>query len=71
MAVAGFETSRIGYWFFILLCICSLGIGYLLFRWFPRWYVALVGSPCPLGDCDWVVVEVGPSTYPADRLIND
>ncbi|SPN98873.1 related to cation translocating ATPases [Cephalotrichum gorgonifer] len=57
MVVAGFETSRIGYLAYLLMCIFTLGTGYLLFRWIPRWYVAVVGSPCPLGDCDWVVVE--------------
>lgn len=63
MVVAGFETSRIGYATYLTLCIFTLGIGYLLFRWLPRWYIAVVGTPCPLGDCRWVVIEVRPS-YP-------
>lgn len=58
MVVAGFETSRIGYLAYLFLCFCTLGIAYLLFRWLPRWYIAVVGSPCPLGDCRWVVIEV-------------
>lgn len=63
MVVAGFETSRIGYAAYLTLCILTLGIGYLLFRWLPRWYIAVVGTPCPLGDCRWVVIEVG-TFYP-------
>jgi cation-transporting ATPase 13A2 len=57
MVVAGFETSRIGYLAYLFLCFFTLGIAYLLFRWLPRWYIAVVGSPCPLGDCRWVVIE--------------
>lgn len=59
MVVAGFETSRMGYMAYLFLCVSTLGIGYLLLRWLPRWYIAVVGSPCPLGDCRWVVIEVG------------
>ncbi|KAL2114590.1 hypothetical protein VUR80DRAFT_4573 [Thermomyces stellatus] len=57
MVIAGFETSRIGYLAYLFLCFFTLGIAYLLFRWLPRWYIAVVGSPCPLGECRWVVIE--------------
>lgn len=60
MVVAGFETSRIGYAAYLTLCIFTLGVAYLLFRWLPKWYVAVVGKPCPLGECRWVVIEVRP-----------
>jgi cation-transporting ATPase 13A3/4/5 len=58
IAIAGFETSRTGYLAYLLICVGTLGLGYLFFRWLPRWYVRLVGQVCPLSDCDWVVVEV-------------
>lgn len=58
IAVAGFKTSRAGYLTYLLICTSTLGLGYLLFRWLPRWYVRLVGQVCPLSNCDWVVVEV-------------
>lgn len=57
IAVAGFRTGTVGYPVYILLCVLSLGLAFLLFRWLPRWYVGLVGRPCPLRDCDWVVIE--------------
>ena len=58
VALAGFRTSATGMPVYIILCLCTCGIAYLLFRWLPRWYVALLGQPCRLSDCDWVVVEV-------------
>ena len=58
IVLAGFTTSRVGYIAYILMCVFTLGAAYLFFRWLPRWYVAVVGSPCALGDCRWVVIEV-------------
>lgn len=57
VAIAGFRTGPVGYTAYILLCILSSGLAFLLFRWLPRCYVSLVGQPWPLKDCDWVVVE--------------
>ncbi|ODA83826.1 hypothetical protein RJ55_02342 [Drechmeria coniospora] len=57
IVIAGFRTSSAGYAAHLLLCILTLGLAFLLFRWLPRLYVAVVGRPCPLRDCDWVVVE--------------
>lgn len=57
IAVAGFRTGHVRFAAYIFLCIASCGIAFLLFRWLPRWYVGLVGRPCSLGECDWVVVE--------------
>lgn len=57
IAIAGFKTSKIGFAFYVLLCILTAGLGWLIFRWLPRWETRLTGSPSPLGDCDWVVIE--------------
>ncbi|KAI1809165.1 hypothetical protein GGS20DRAFT_343323 [Poronia punctata] len=57
IVIAGFRTSKIGYLTYILLCLSTLGLTYLLLRWLPRWQVKLVGEPCPLGECRWVVLE--------------
>lgn len=57
IAIAGFRNSPAGYVAYICVCVMTCGLGYLLFRWLPRWYVAIVGRPCSLRDCDWVVVE--------------
>ncbi|KAL1842496.1 hypothetical protein VTJ49DRAFT_5102 [Mycothermus thermophilus] len=57
IVIAGFRTSRIGFAAYLLFCLLTLGLGWLLLRWIPRWRVKLVGRPCPLRDCDWVVVE--------------
>lgn len=57
IAIAGFKTSRIGFILYLLACILSCGAVYLILRWMPRWYVSLLGRPCFLRECDWVVVE--------------
>ena len=55
---AGFSTSAFGMLAYIILCLTSFGIGYLIFRWLPCWKVRLVGSPKPLRECSWIVIEV-------------
>ncbi|KAI1331917.1 hypothetical protein F5Y16DRAFT_421244 [Xylariaceae sp. FL0255] len=57
IVIAGFRTSNIGYVVYILLCLLTLGLAYLLLRWLPRWQVKLIGEPCPLRECHWVVLE--------------
>jgi cation-transporting ATPase 13A2 len=58
IVVAGFRTSTVGFALYTTICIFTLGLGYLLFRWLPRWQVNIIGVPCPLRDCSWVVIEV-------------
>lgn len=57
IVVAGFRTSLLGFAIYLSLCICTAGLGYLLFRWLPRWHVRLTGTATPLCKADWVVVE--------------
>ncbi|KAF2715019.1 P-type ATPase-like protein [Pleomassaria siparia CBS 279.74] len=57
IVVAGFKTSSVGFSLYVLLCTCTAGLAWLLFRWLPRWRVALTGRATPINDCDWVVVE--------------
>ena len=58
MVVAGFSTSLVGYSIYVAICIVTAGLGYLLFRWLPRWRMRLIGRPAPLRNCRWVVIEV-------------
>ncbi|KAF2086902.1 hypothetical protein K490DRAFT_57372 [Saccharata proteae CBS 121410] len=57
IVVAGFKTSMIGLAVYITICILTAGLGYLLFRWLPRWWIRVVGKPMPLRECDWIVIE--------------
>lgn len=57
IAIAGFSTTYWRYAAYILLCVLTGGIAYLLLRWLPRWHVAVLGQPTALHCCDWVVVE--------------
>ena len=58
IVVAGFSSRPVGLAAYIVLCVLSLGLAYLLLRWLPRWRVRLIGSPTALQYCTWVVVEV-------------
>jgi cation-transporting P-type ATPase 13A2 len=58
IVVAGFTTSTLGFALYTTTCVLTLGLGYLLFRWIPRWQVRIVGTPCPLRSCNFVVIEV-------------
>ena len=64
IVLAGFVTSYVGFFVYVLLCFVSLGLGYLLFRWLPRWKVRLIGSSRPLKECSWIVIEVCSSIKP-------
>jgi cation-transporting ATPase 13A3/4/5 len=57
IVIAGFKTSTVGFALYAILCIATGGLGWLLFRWLPRWRVALTGRATPLKECDWVVIE--------------
>jgi cation-transporting ATPase 13A2 len=57
IVVAGFRSSQLGYLLYVLSCILTGGLAYLLFRWMPRWYVSILGRASPLRECDWVVIE--------------
>ena len=58
IVVAGFRTSNMGFAIYTTLCMVTFGLGYLLLRWLPRWQVRFIGTPSPLKDCTWVVIEV-------------
>ena len=55
---AGFSTSTGGMAIYLALCFLTGGLGYLLFRWMPRWRVKLIGKATPIGRCQWVAIEV-------------
>lgn len=57
IVVAGFKTSVLGFAVYATLCTITLGLAWLLFRWLPRWRVRIIGTPTPLRECDWVVIE--------------
>jgi hypothetical protein len=63
IVVAGFRTSTLGGVLYAMICVLTLGLGWLLLRWLPRLHVRLVGKPSPLGECSWVVIEVRSRTF--------
>ncbi|KAK9330708.1 hypothetical protein V1520DRAFT_339783 [Lipomyces starkeyi] len=57
LALAGYKSSTHRIFIFVLLCICTCGLAYLILRWLPRYRVYLMGRKAPLSKCDWVVLE--------------
>jgi cation-transporting P-type ATPase 13A2 len=68
IVLAGFRTSTLGYALYTTICIFTLGLGYLLFRWLPRWQVRMTGTPSPLRECSWVVIEVSSTSILSPNL---
>lgn len=68
IVIAGFKTSLVGMIAYILLCIITFGLAWLLFRWVPKWHVKLVGRPSTLRDSEWVVIEVSLCTFDDERM---
>lgn len=56
--ITGFCTNTYGFALYIALCVMSLGVGYLVLRWIPKWRLRLIGTPAPLRDCRWAAIEV-------------
>lgn len=57
IVIAGFRTSLVGLVVYTFLCVVTCGLGWLLFRWLPRWHVWLTGKKAPLREASWVVIE--------------
>lgn len=57
VVLAGFRTSAVGLAAYTFICVASFGLGWLLFRWMPRWHVWLTGKRAPLSQASWVVIE--------------
>lgn len=54
---AGYKKVTWRRWCYYALCILTFGLGYLFLRWFPRQRIRWLAKPCPLGNCDFMVVE--------------
>ncbi|KAJ9203835.1 hypothetical protein DTO164E3_2189 [Paecilomyces variotii] len=57
IVIAGFSTRMSGYAAYLILCILTFGIAYLVFRWAPKLRLRLVGKPSQLRECQWVAIE--------------
>lgn len=57
IGIAGYTNSLVKTILYYFICIFTLGIGYLILRWTPRYRVNLMGNRSPLGLADWCVIE--------------
>jgi cation-transporting ATPase 13A3/4/5 len=58
ITVTGYRTNQMKWIGYILLCIFTLGIGYLVLRWLPKRRIRMVGEQVELDKAEWLVVEV-------------
>ncbi|KAJ1968270.1 hypothetical protein IWQ62_001346 [Dispira parvispora] len=56
IVVRGYANAPLRLVLFYVLCVLSLGILYVLARWFPKHRIAFVAHPVPLNMANWVVV---------------
>jgi cation-transporting ATPase 13A2 len=57
IGIAGYTNSMWKTVFYYFICVFTLGIGYLILRWTPKYRVNLMGNKSPLGLADWCVIE--------------
>lgn len=57
IGIAGYKNNTLKLCLYWLLCIVTLGVGYLILRWLPRYQINLIGDKAPLGIADWCVIE--------------
>lgn len=57
IGIAGYKTKFWKQFCYYFICFATLGLGYLIFRWVPKYRVGLLGDRTPLGLSDWVVIE--------------
>lgn len=57
IGIAGYEDCLWKKFLYYVITVCTLGIGYLVLRWLPKYRVNLMGTPCALGKADWCVIE--------------
>lgn len=57
IGIAGYSNCWWKVAVYYLICTLTLGLGYLVLRWLPRYRINLKGTQSPLGKADWVVIE--------------
>lgn len=57
IGIAGYENCLWKKILYYVITVFTLGIGYLVLRWVPKYRINLMGNPCALGLADWCVIE--------------
>ncbi|GEQ68484.1 hypothetical protein JCM33374_g2152 [Metschnikowia sp. JCM 33374] len=57
VGIAGYANCLWKTIIYYVICVFTLGLGYLVLRWVPRYRINLMGTPCPLGKADWCIIE--------------
>lgn len=57
VGIAGYSECWWKKLLYYVIILSTLGTGYLILRWLPKYRVNLMGTPCPLGVADWCIIE--------------
>ncbi|KAK6465062.1 cation translocating P-type ATPase [Scheffersomyces coipomensis] len=57
IGIAGYSNCLWKRALYYVICLVTVGLGYLVLRWFPKYRVNLMGNRSPLGLSDWCVIE--------------
>ncbi|KAH3665607.1 hypothetical protein OGAPHI_003795 [Ogataea philodendri] len=57
IGIAGYSSSPLKLISYYLFVVLTLGLGYVVLRWFPRRRIRMMGSETPLAKAEWAVVE--------------
>lgn len=57
IGIAGYTNCWWKSVLYYFVCFATLGLGYLVLRWLPRYRINLMGTRCPLGRASWCVIE--------------
>ncbi|KAL2312417.1 Cation-transporting ATPase [Schizosaccharomyces pombe] len=57
VGIAGYKTNKSRYRLYQAICLLTLGLAYLIFRWLPKYFIRFVGTREPLATADWLTIE--------------
>lgn len=57
VGIASYRITKMGLVFYYVIVTLTLGVGYLFFRWFPRYKIQILAERVPLGKAEMVVIE--------------
>lgn len=57
IGIAGYRRSKVRLLVYYILIACTLGLFYVILRWFPRYKVQFLAKPTQLAKSDFVVIE--------------
>ncbi|KAI5963290.1 uncharacterized protein KGF55_003082 [Candida pseudojiufengensis] len=57
IGIAGYRDNWFKKILYYVLCVSTLGLAFIVLRWFPKYRINIMGTKCALGVADWCVIE--------------